>query len=324
VPRLPKLDFTAFCAARGVPITGPGRGQGYHIRDGWLGVACVFCGSGGKPHLAFSLSRGSMACWRCGGHSAWSFVAAVLGTKRRDLIAAEFLRHARPDDVVARQVAAARAEILKEPPNLGGLARRHRDYLRGRRFRPGALAAEWGLRGTRHLSGDWSWRVCAPIRDAEGRPVAWVGRSIRAKPKYRYKVTPDSDCLIAPEAMLYGIDRVPGDAVIVVEGPADVWRLGPGAVATLGVVPRRRVWCRPQAMQLRAFSRRYVMYDSRLKDGSGEPDRDAQRRARGLAEFLSQFPGTTEVVDDLPCDPGDLSAAGARQIRRALLGRGGA
>jgi len=109
--------------------------------------------------------------------------------------------------------------------------------------------------------------------------------------------------------MIYGIHCIPSDAVVIVEGAVDVWRLGPGAVASLGIG-----WKHQQIEQLRAFNRRYVMFD---------PEPAAQRRACEVAAHLGQFRGTTEIIDGLSSDPGDMAQAEADRIMAALGIRGG-
>lgn len=93
--------------------------------------------------------------------------------------------------------------------------------------------------------------------------------------------------------------------MVIVEGPTDVWRLGPGAVATLGVD-----WTVEQALQLKDYSRRYIMFD---------PDSPGQRRAQGLADWLGMFDGETELIEEMSSDPGGLPQAEADQIMKELI-----
>jgi len=192
---------------------------------------------------------------------------------------------------------------LKPPPGMGPLGRPHLRYLEKRGFTPGDLVEEWGLEGTQHLSGPWSWRVVAPVKDRENHIVAYVGRSILQNGKPKYKMTDEEDILVDPKTLLYGIEKVQ-KKVLVVEGPADVWRMGPGAVALLGID-----WKREQAAILRDIPERYIMLD---------PESLAQRRARRLAEWLGIFPGITEILTDLSTDPGGLSPQRALGIRKVL------
>lgn len=305
---LPTLVDPIKLAARlRIPYSEPGRSRDHHVRPGFVGVNCVFCGTTSGFHLAYSIDRGFWSCWRCGGHGTWSVVAAILRTKRPDVIGKVIAEcAARP----TRAQAAAQARLAEELagiPGLRRLGRPHRAYLESRRFDPEYLADEWDVGGTRSGSGPWSWRVVAPIREASGRPVGYVGRSIDPDSPLRYRVTKAEESLIPPDRFLYGIDRVAGDAVVVVEGPADHWRLGAGSVATLGMN-----WRRAQAHLLRRFRRRFFVYD---------PEPRAQLRARRLAAYLAPFGGHSEVVSGFETDPGDMRDDDAAHLMRTLLKR---
>lgn len=305
------LDIDLFCRTYGLEYAAAG--QHHHGHEGWVQLHCPFCAGGASGfHLGFSLERGNFNCWRCGSHSTWETVGAFIGSGRKDEISRAISKCAKQGQEVRKQAAKARKRRLAPPPASGPLRKRHRQYLRTRRFDPIALAEEWGLLGTLHLSGSWSYRIVAPIRDKGGRTVAYVGRHIGNKTP-KYKVTDNDDCLVDPKSLVYGIDKVPGDSVVVVEGPADVWRLGPGAVALLGVD-----WKRAQANQLRKFKRVFILFDSVKKDGSGE-DKLAKRRAQKLADYLALF-CEVEIISGFKTDPGDFTDKKARRVMRELLG----
>lgn len=109
---------------------------------------------------------------------------------------------------------------------------------------------------------------------------------------------------MAHKSILYGADLAKS-AVIVTEGPFDALRLGPGAVATLGLnVTQEQIW------RLSAFPIRVIAFDS---------ERKAQERARQLAEQLSIFPGRTSIMMTEGPDPGSASPREVRLIRRAVF-----
>jgi len=207
--------------------------------------------------------------------------------------------HVKPTNLMRRRT-------LWTPPGMGDLGKQHRQYLRHRRFDPDKLKEEWDLTATAHLSGPgWNWRVCFPICSQDGLQVAYAGRSISDKTKPKYKLPKDNQILTHPRSLLYGIHKAGGDSVVVVEGPTDVWRMGPGAVALLGVK-----WTVEQMNLLRAFPRRFIMLD---------PDQAGQRRAEEIAEWLGMFSGETELISDLPSDPGELDQGEANQIMKELI-----
>lgn len=74
----------------------------------------------------------------------------------------------------------------------------------------------------------------------------------------------------------FTIDKAAGDSCIVVEGVTDVWRLGPGAVATFGIKFRPA----QVAMLARHFKTIHVLFD---------PEPAAQAQARKLATDISRL-----------------------------------
>ncbi len=205
--------------------------------------------------------------------------------------------------IAPRQNKARRKTVVK-PPQIEKLQRAHKTYLRRRKFNPDKLVEEWNLQATCHLSGAWSWRIIIPFYDQDENIIAYQGRTISKNRKPKYKMTEDDKLPVDPKTILYGIDKVPGDSIIVVEGVPDVWRLGAGAVATLGID-----WKIEQANQIRKYKRRFIMFD---------PEPQAQKKAHALAKWLSFYGGETEIIDDLKCDPGSLSPKYAQGIRREL------
>lgn len=300
---LPVLNFQKLAQDHRLAYVTQGH---HHCHEGWAQTHCPSCTDGRHGfHLGFNLRKGNWNCWRCGPMDR---VTVIRGLLRCDVAKAhDVLRQYGGGQVAKARTRDARPSRVAPPPGLSALLKPHRRYLAHRGFDVSSCIEEWELQGTRMLSGEWSWRVVAPVRDEEARIVAYAGRSIQRDTKPKVLMTEDAKCGQDPKAFLYGIHKVPGKAVIVVEGLTDVWNMGPGAVGTLGID-----WKQEQANRLRRFDDRFVMFD---------PEPLAQRRAEQLAEWLSLFPGNTEIITGLPTDPGALSRQRVRRIRRTLLGR---
>lgn len=295
------IDFPELCEAHGVPYMASGH---HHCHQGWIQINCPYCGDTGDGwHLGFRIDGGNFHCWRCGRKDAWEVF--------RDIF------HLRPAEIKGLETAfgvgiqpyrpapgeKVRPTTLQEPPNLGDLSPVHAKFLSRRGLIPGAVAERWNLRGADWRAGDWAYRIVAPIRDKSGRVVAHTGRTVRPDEKQRWKTTANAEMLIDPRRLLYGIEHVKSH-VVIVEGASDVWKVGLGAVATLGID-----WHIEQANILRKIKNRFVMYD---------PEPLAQTRAEELANFLSGYAGKTEIIniEGMADDPGDLSARDVRRIRR--------
>lgn len=300
------VDIERLCRDYKIPSIESGH---HHCHDGWIQLHCPQCAGGkGGWHLGYNLERGNFNCWRCGPIKVTDAIAGLLHLSRREDIYKVLKEYQKGEEPLAKKEKVDRRGPVPRPPGLAPLQAQHKKYLKRRGFDPDRIVDEWGALGTAHLSGEWNWRVVCPICEQEGQVVAYLGRSISDEAKPKYRMTRDEDVLVDPRSLLYGIHRVQRDAVVIVEGPTDVWRLGPGAVALLGID-----WKKEQANRLRKFHRRYILFD---------PDDNAQQRADALANHLSLFEGETEIVTGLSTDPGDLSDRKAQKVM-LRLGAGG-
>lgn len=295
------LDFIRLASKHNIPYLETGH---HHCHRGWVQTHCPLCAGGrGGWHLGFNLEQGTFRCWRCGALKFRDVIPALLHMDPHQAWRTVH-QFQRGGDVMPAREPVVRQRQLAPPLGTGDLQPSHKKYLQRRHFDPDGLVMTWGVAGTAGMSGSWSWRVIIPIHNATGKIVAYQGRSIGDAPR-KYKLTDDADCLEDPRELLYGMHKITADDwVIVVEGVTGVWRLGPGTVATFGID-----WRVGQANRLRHFKRRYVIFD---------PEPVAQKRAEALADHLSIFPGTTEVVSGFATDPGDFSPAEAEDITKEL------
>lgn len=276
---------------------------GRHTRPGWLQLRCPFCHGGrdpDKPYLGYNTVGNYANCWRCGKHSPAAVLAALaaLGPAAAAK-AVQGLSRAKlaPDTALG---------VYRPPPGVIPLtdphAKAHRNYLDDRGFRWPEIDQLWRV-GCIRMSHRLPWRLFIPI-DYQGRAVSWTTRTLgNREPRY-IGAKPDEEAM-PHKRLLYGEDYV-RHAVIVVEGPTDVWALGPGAVGLLGVG-----YTPAQVRRLARYPVRAVCFDA-------EPA--AQRRARALVDALLPFEGETyNVVLDTGKDPAAASVKERRQLRRTLL-----
>jgi len=188
---------------------------------------------------------------------------------------------------------------LTLPKRLEPLGPAHKRYLRDRGFTPEALERLWQLQGIGPV-GRLMWRVFIPIH-LRGELVSWTTRTI-GNGELRYVSASPEEESFSHKDILYGADRA-SSTIIVVEGPADVWAFGPGAVATLGVVVSRA-----QFLEMSAYPVRYICFDS---------SREAQKRAGELATRLKAFKGETYQVElESGDDPGSADPDEIREVRK--------
>jgi hypothetical protein len=189
------------------------------------------------------------------------------------------------------------------PKGIVGLKSVHKRYLKNRGFNVDEITDLWQLKGI-GLSSKLPWRIFIPIY-YHGKVVSWTTRSVSTKKGVLRSISaaPEEES-IAHNSLLYGADFA-RDTIIIHEGPTDVWKTGPGAVATLGTN-----YSMEQISKMITFRKRIVCFDS---------DPLAQERANKLADDLSVFPGETFNIQLDAADAGSASKKEIRLLRKELL-----
>ncbi len=301
------FNFISFCNEYGIEYVSEGH---KHCREGWIQTICPFCAGNPGYHLGFSEESSAFSCWRCGKHTRKETIMALAkcDQKKASYILGKF--QLRPRDAFDKnKTKIIRPGKLHLPVGTNELQTIHKQYLINRNFDPEVLHNTWGIMGTGPI-GQYKFRIIAPIFYA-GRLVSYQGRDITEKSNLKYKACPEKLELIHHKDILYGLDEVKGDSIIVVEGIFDAWRMGRGAVATYGIG-----FTNKQVVILNQFKNRFIMYDRR------EINPQAGEQAEKLERLLI-CDGTkhTEIIElDEADDPGSLTQEQADQIKRELLG----
>lgn len=268
----------------------------HHCRPGWLQLDCPFCSGANNWTLGYSIEDGYWNCWRCGFHTTRQ-VFAELGLP---LPTAKFIKR--------RTGVPVQRETLPEvvfPAGTEELSARHRGYLSSRGFDPDKLAEEWLLKGVGPI-GRYKHRILIPVT-YQGKVVSYTARDISGKSDYRYLAAP-KDCEVRRiKDCLYGLDKAISSTLIVVEGPADVWRLGRGSVATFGTV-----WTQEQLKLIVAehYKKVVVVYDNQT---------DAQRQAKRLSAAIAAHGiESRAVILKGYKDPGELPDEQVKEFWRSI------
>lgn len=266
-----------------------------HSREGWVQFDCPFCGANShKYHMGFNVAYKYLNCWSCGPHPLVETLVHLLDIPWRD--ARQLI-----DSVDRGKVVPEKHKgTLKLPTPMTDLLPAHCKYLRSRGFDPDALVKLWKLKATGPISS-LPWRIVVPII-YHGETVSWTSRKINDK-GLRWRSASAEQEAMNHKKLLYGLDYIRHTA-IVVEGPSDVWAIGPGAVGTCGTG-----FSRAQVVRLCRLPRRIVCFDN---------SKAAQRRARDLCDALEPFAGETyNVVLDAD-DPGSASKREINRLRRLI------
>ena len=296
------FDFAKFCSDYDIPTAPDGH---KHSAKGWINIACPFCTGNPGWHLGYEIANNRCKCFRCGHHSLFDVIQGLLkcSTAQTSSILAQY--KGRP---VLRVEVSGRTQILRDiewPLGCGPMNQAHKTYLSKRNFDPLVLEEKWNLKGTGPI-GPYKFRVIAPIM-FNGVFVSYQGRDITNRSQNKYKACraeeeskPHQDCL-------YGLEHVRGASVAIVEGIADVWRLGYGAVACFGIE-----FTKQQILLLSRFEKRYIIFDK---------EEQAQIKARELAASLSALGGESYILNFDVDDPAEMTQGAADKLMKGIIGR---
>lgn len=269
-----------------------------HCRPGWLQLDCPLCGKDTKKyHLGYNLEGKYCNCWRCGWHSLYEVLSCSTSLSYHDI--KRLL-----DDIDSQRITTYRKQsVLKLPKRIEPLAQAHKKYLKKRGYDPNQIEKYWDVKGIR-IDSRLGWRVFIPIYH-NGVIVSWTTRSISDETKMRYITAKDEDQDIPLKDILYGQDYAT-HSVIVCEGIFDVWKIGPGAVATFGID-----YTTSQIKEISKFPRRAICFDN---------EEQAQKQAQKLTNILSMLPGETYMITIDAKDPGVADDDEIKELRNFLKG----
>ena len=268
---------------------------------GWINLQCCWCDDGGK-HLGWNIHGSYFNCWRCGGHRTDDTIVELLNIAEHEAVVVLHRYNLRPGAVIEERRLIVRPDECIVPGS-SPLGLIHEAYLMKRGYDSDHLQQLWQLRGTGYaVQGTNKFRIMCPIY-YDGRVVSWQGRDITGRSPLRWKSCAKELEVRDHKHCLGGEQLVPGDAVAIVEGFTDAWRLGPGAVCTFGTD-----YLIQQVSLLRHYKRRFHVLDSADKDPN------AQAQADKLANMCSAFPGEDIIAELDTGDPGDMPQTEANYL----------
>lgn len=271
------------------------------VRSGWLGVeTCPFCGHG-DYYAGIPADKFAFSCWACGSRPFTQAVLRLSPKRPREVY--DLLQ----ESPGFREYEAERQSLKGKyelPCTPDGLKWAHVEYLRSRKIDQVAAVKLWQVSGFGHLAGRYAWSLFLPVYH-NGQAVSWTTRKIGDAAR-RYDSAPKDKEALPIKSLLYGGDLV-RNSCVVVEGPMDALRIGPGAVATFGakVTPQ-------QVAKIAKIPLRVVCFDS-AGDATGE--REGQR----LANELAPHDGRTILVELDAKDAAESSDKEIRNLRKWFL-----
>lgn len=239
-------------------------------------------------------------CHVCGPTKLWDLLKSLTNLPFREL-------RSRFDGCFISDSAphpANRAKrAFKAPIGVSRLSAPFRRYLRSRGLKPGECGRVWGVKGIGPRGGRLAYRLYLPIR-LGWEVVSYTTRSINPDEPRRYISASADEEAVPHKTLLYGAELA-RHAIVINEGPLEAVSLGPGGVATCGMVVSSA-----QLEKMAHFPVRVVV-------ANNEPD--AKRRAERLVADLEVYDGKTYMV--VPSGKDLLSSPKAEReklIRRFL------
>ena len=277
---------------------------GKNVTSGWVELSCPFPSCNDRSfHLGINLKSGLFHCWVCGEKGgANKLVKELLDVNyyEAEKIIESFDTNKEFEEEIKSSIT--KLEIPKEFSY--ELPQLHRLYLLKRNFDPEYLQNKYKIMAC-YQQGRFSYRVMTPIF-MNKELVNFTGRDVTDLQKTKYLHMHNEESVIPMKNCLYNIDFVK-DKVIIVEGVTDVWRIGDGAVATLGVEYTTQ---QLNLLLEKELSEAYVLYDN---------DKVGKEKANKLANALSSFVPHVEILSIDAKDPAELSDNDVLELRKDIF-----
>lgn len=279
--------------------------KGKNVTQGWVNVQCCWC-SDPSYHLGISPDN-FLNCWRCGTHGPiTNYIKEVENIPHAKVvdIVEEFqtyMPRSFEEEIQDKIETGKKAILLPEMKELQTL---HRNYLKKRRFDPDFLIEKYQLKGC-YLTGEYKYRIIVPAIMA-GKIVNFTGMDVTGQAKTKYKNCKNDASLIPMKHVLYNIDTV-RDTALIVEGVTDVWRMGDGAVAVMGMEYTQE---QIRLLYTKGVKKVVVMFDKGILE---------KKKANRLADALSVLLPIVEVIELVSGDPADLSDEEAEKLREEIF-----
>lgn len=280
---------------------------GKNVSAGWIGVNCPFCGDQSN-HCGVNLDTKRYSCWIC---SESGTIAKLLGVLLKTTYseANKIINQYRGFHYEA-PIRELSPEVIM-PNHLTDLTKFGKRYLKKRGFDPKYLVERYGIKESGMLSelkvGNMTWdfryRIIIPmIMNRE--IVSYTGRDWTGQQDPRYRNAPLEAGTIPTSECVYNLDTVT-DRALIVEGPTDVWKLGPESIATLGV----------------KFSHAQinVILKKKLKKVVLLFDSGAEQQVQLLANTIGPYIDDLKIFIVEDQDPGSMDLIEAHKLKFDLL-----
>lgn len=306
-PDLSTFDIEKYLTARGIPFDK--EGKNVSSKGNWIGTSCLWCDDPSN-HLGINLDSRGISCWICGQKG--TIIKLIMKVDRcsfRDVLNtiksfSNRRRHIKQLPPKEQALSSDLSIILQESQSQNELLDLHRQFLQSRNFNPDYIFDKYKLMCCGPI-GRWNLRLIIPFYQSN-RIVTLTTRDVTNKSKEPYRHLSIEESIIPIKDTLYNLETLE-DTGIIVESVTDVWRIGDGCVATMGIQ-----FTTAQVRLLCKLQRAFVLFDAEDK---------AQAMADKLCFNLSTVVPIVERIELESGDPADLSDENAKQLRKEIFGR---
>jgi DNA primase len=280
------------------------RTRGKGISQGWVGINCPF------PHgsyrdvdyfLGIEQTTGKCSCWSCGSLKPVEVVSKILNISIPEafIVLKEYNKgkvYAEYDTISTVSEVTLPPKIPFNPVEL--------EYLKSRNITNENIETYKLQSGG--FFGFFAYRIIIPIYQ-NNRLVSATSRTV-VNNDVRYLTMPAQLEVVPHKHTLYAKDFIPGNKVVVVEGPIDAIRGGPGFISTYGTEITSE-----QIMLLTKYDEVCIL---------GDDDYAGKKAARRLADQLSILSGTvvySVTHDHTGKDTASLPDEAIKELRQELL-----
>jgi len=273
----------------------------HHSTEGFIQIDCPFCTKNTQRFLmGYNIKGQYVHCWHCGHHDLTNTLIEASGLPYQTI--KDLLSNLETPNYYKITTPLKRKGKLILPYGIDNLQNAHIKYLKKRGFNNiNELIHLWNIKGI-GIAPYLSWSIFIPIYQ-NNEMVSWTTRSLSSTKKKKYIHAGKKEESVERNKILYGGDYT-RHAIIICEGPIDVWKIGPGTVATLGTA-----YSNEQVNQMISHPIRYVCFDN---------DEAGQRKAEQLCDLLSVFPGETHNIQLDSKDAGSATQKEINTLRRLL------
>jgi DNA primase len=278
--------------------------SGKNVTKNWCNIQCPFC-QDHSNHLGIHLDTGNFSCWKCGSKGVIeNLIIEIEQCSFKE--AKKIINKYRTDLVFKKEKRINANELILPKEATNTLPLKHREYLISRGFDPDYLQQKYKIMAC-DILGDYKFRIIIPIY-FKNKLVNFTAKSIYDNAKLKIKNCPNEQAVIQRDSLLYNFDNIKDRKCIIVEGFTDVWKMGDGAVATMGTK-----FTNAQIQLLSSYCDSvWILYDSELKDSQ------APIQAEKLAHSLYGLIKKVEILSLKSGDPGDLTFKQVEKIREEI------